>query len=89
MRLINHPNNARHWHAKQNEATAAQVAAFAKDYKRGDEASAWAVTVTEGADWIAASHVRDVVDATHAEGAVRVWVSDGVFAQCVWRGEAR
>lgn len=84
MRMIEHKNNTPWWHAKNGEATAAQVAEFAKAYQTED-AVAWAVTVTEGEDWIAADHVRHVMAATRAEGAVTVWVSDGNFAQCVWR----
>ena len=84
MRMIEHKNNTKWWNAKNGEAKAEQVAAFAKAYKKAD-AGAWAVTVTEGADWVGAAHVRNVVDATRAAGAVCVWVSDGLFAQCVWR----
>jgi hypothetical protein len=82
--MIEHKNNTPWWNAKQGEATAEQVAAFAKAYRTGG-AGPWAVAVTEGAEWVGADHVRHTVDATRAAGAVCVWVSDGTFAQCVWR----
>lgn len=83
MKKVDHKNNNPWWQAKQGEATAEQIAAFAKEYKKAD-AGAWAVTVTEGAEWVGADHVRHVVDATRANGVVTVWVSDGAFAQVVW-----
>lgn len=87
MRLVDHKNNNAWWQKKINAANAEQVAEFAKGYKLV-EPCAWAVVVTEGEGWIGAAHVRDVVTATRADGAVAVWVSDGLFAQCVWRAES-
>ena len=84
MRLVDHVNNRRWWNKKVGEANAEQVALFAKGYQLTDP-GAWAVVVTEGAEWIAASHVRDAVTMTRAAGAKAVWVSDGRSAQCVWR----
>lgn len=84
MKKVEHKNNNPWWQAKQGEATSEQIAAFAKEYQKAD-AGAWSVAVTEGADWIGADHIRHVVDHTRADGAVCVWVSDGTFAQVVWR----
>lgn len=84
MKKVEHKNNNAWWQAKQGEATAEQIAAFAKVYQKSD-AAAWAVTVTEGAAWIGADHIRHVAAAMRADGAVCVWVSDGTFAQVVWR----
>lgn len=84
MRLIEHKNNTPWWHAKNGEATANQVSEFADVFQRSD-ASAQMVAVTEGDNWISADHIRHVMAATRAEGAVTVWVSNGVFSQCVWR----
>jgi hypothetical protein len=84
MKKVEHKNNTPWWQAKQGEANAEQIAAFAKVYQKSD-AVAWAVTVTEGVDWVGADHIRHVAAAMQAEGAVTVWVSDGLFAQCVWR----
>lgn len=87
MKLVDHANNGKWWNKKISEANSRQVAEFAKGYQLVDP-GAWAVVVTEGREWIAGSHVRDAVAMTRAEGAVAVWVSDGLFAQCVWRAEA-
>jgi len=84
MRLIDHTNNNEAWRAKTGEANARQVADFARMYQRHD-ASAWAAAVTEGEGWVSARHIRDVVGCVRSDGAVAVWVSDGAFAQCVWR----
>jgi pyruvate-formate lyase-activating enzyme len=84
MKRIEHKNNNPWWQAKVGDATAEQVAEFAKVYQKA-EAGARPVTVTEGVDWVGADHIRRVVDHTRAEGAVCVWVSDGTFAQVVWR----
>lgn len=84
MRLINHTNNNPRWHAKQGEATAEQVAAFAKEYQKAD-AWAWAVVVTETADSVWGDHIDHVVDNTKSDSSLVVWVSDGNFAQVVWR----
>lgn len=87
MRKLEHRSNSKWWNKKVGQANAEQVAEFAKGYKKED-VGAWAVTVTEGEGWIGATHVRDVLAATRADGAVAVWVSDGRFAQCVWRRES-
>lgn len=79
------PNNNNAWHAKNGDATARDVEQFAARYKRSDGATAWCVVVTEGLGWIEARHVRDVMAMTRADGALVVWVSDGMFAQVVWR----
>lgn len=86
MKLLEHANNGQWWNKKVGEANAEQVAAFANEYQKTD-AGAWAVVVTEGREWIAASHVRDAVSMTRAEGAMAVWISNGRQAQCVWRAE--
>jgi hypothetical protein len=84
MRLLEHEHNSAWWSLKTGDATAAQVAGFAAEYKKCVPA-AWAVAVTEGGDWISADHVRGVVALTRTAGAEAVWVSDGRAAQCVWR----
>lgn len=84
MKIQKHKNNSKLWNKKVGEANAEQVAAFAKEYQKADGA-AWCVNVTEGRGWIAANHVRNTFNATRADGAVAVWVSDGHFAQCIWR----
>lgn len=84
MRIVKHKNNTPWRQAKQGEATAEQIAAVAKTFQKAD-ANAWAVAITEGEDWISADHIRRVVELPRAKGAVAVWVSDGLFAQCVWR----
>ena len=85
MRYVQHRNNNNTWHAKDGGATARDVALFAARYKRSDGATAWCFVVTEGLGWVEARHVRDVVHMTRADGALAVWVSDGTFAQVVWR----
>ncbi len=84
MRLLEHRNNVPWWNAKEGEANSRQAAEFAAKYKLA-EPGAWAVTLTEGEGWIGAGHVRDVMSATRADGALVVWISDGTFAQVVWR----
>ena len=84
MTLKKHKNNEAWWHAKNGEATHEQVAEFARGYQKYS-AGAWAVCVAEGADWIAAHPVADVMAHTRGVGAVAVWVSDGHFAKVVWR----
>ena len=84
MRLIDHTNNNEAWRAKTGEANARQVADFARMYQRHD-ASAWAVAVMETYGHVEADHIKNVVAKCVRDGAVAVWVSDGVFAQCVWR----
>lgn len=84
MKLIEHVNNNKWWHLKSGNATPEEVSQFAKDYQCVN-ADAWAVTVIEGANWIGATHVRDVVDAVRNEGALVVWVSNGTLSQVVWR----
>lgn len=86
MRLLKHENNSKWWSKKTGEANAEQVTEFAREYKKED-VGAWAVTITEGEGWIGAGHVRDVMAATRADGAVAVWISDGRFGQVVWRKE--
>lgn len=85
MKKMDHINNSTWWQSKIGDASSRQIAEFAKQFQRGDGATAWAVAVTEGEGFVGAEHVRNVVDATRADGAVAVWVSDGQFAQCVWR----
>lgn len=87
MRKLEHENNTNWWQNKIGAASSRQIAEFAKQFQRGDGATAWCVAVTEGDWFVGAEHVRNVVDATRANGAVAVWVSDGRFAQCVWRRE--
>jgi len=86
MRKLEHENNTKWWQCKVGEATTAQVIEFARGYQRVDP-SAWATAVLEGERWIAATHVKDVARAMGAKGATAVWVSDGLFGQCVWRRE--
>lgn len=86
MKLVDHKNNCRWWHKKINHANAEQVAEFAKCYQLV-EPGAWAVTVTEGFDWIGAGNISIAVTATRAGGAIAVWISNGLFAQCIWRAE--
>lgn len=87
MKKLEHKGNSNWWSKKVGEANAEQVAEFAKQYQRGDGATAWCVTVTEGKDWISAGHIRDVMAVPQIDASLVVWISDGRFAQCVWRRE--
>jgi len=80
-----HEKNSRWWQAKSGEATAEEVATFAREYQRGEDAGAWCVAVAEGGCWIAAHPIRDVVSLTGDRLHAVVWVSDGQRSQCVWR----
>lgn len=84
MRLLEHRNNNNAWNHKHGDACARDVAKFAKSYQRSAGATAWAVVVVEGLNWISAHHIRDVISMTRSVGALVVWVSDGNFAQCIW-----
>lgn len=88
MKILEHGSNSNWFSKKVGQANAEQVASFAKQYQRGDGATAWCVVVAEGKDWISASHVRDIMAILQLDESLAVWVSDGRFAQCVWLRES-
>ena len=85
MRYLNHKNNKAGWQAKQGDASPAEVAAFAAQYCKILKDEGWAVSVMEGAGWIACGHIRSVIAYIRAAGVLSVWISDGTNAQCIWR----